>query len=305
MKWQQAFSLLLAEEEEEAKAIIDGWAALRGWKVEQVRPTFEEISRSLAKATFEVLVLGLHSGPREGCVLLESLRNKVTSIPVVVLCPHVQDSGIVELVRHGAFDCLNKPLNEGNLSRTMSRIESDLEQSLISKSMYRFVHQEYTVFEFKSSELGNGFIPLEIVSRLYDAGYIDHSTKTRVVVAFQEALTNAHDHGNLELESSWKEEFDQSGVDKFSKIKAERLSDTRYGGRRLRIEISFLEFKLTVRIADEGKGCPKSIREAHYSPEELLLAGRGLSLMRWGFDDLSFNENGNEVTMVKHLEKIK
>jgi ActR/RegA family two-component response regulator/anti-sigma regulatory factor (Ser/Thr protein kinase) len=303
MGWQKSFSLLLAEDDEEVITKISAWAQLTGWEVAIVPPTFEAISKELASSDHEVLIIGLHSTSREGCDLLESLADKLSSIQVLVICPQIQDFGIVELIRHGAFDCLAKPLKEGSFARAMSRIEGDLEQSRISKSMYRFIKYEKTVFELLSRDLGNGSIPLEIAGRLYDDGYIDHSTRTRLVVAFQEALTNAHDHGNLELESPWKEEFDESGADKFSRIKAERLSQQEYGGRKLKIEILLEDFKLFIKIADDGKGCPKETRNAQKSPEQLLLAGRGISLMRWGADELVFNEEGNEVLMIKQLAK--
>lgn len=90
-------------------------------------------------------------------------------------------------------------------------------------------------------------------------------------LALEEALVNAHKHGNK--------------------------SDP---GKKIAISYDVNPQRLVVRVRDEGPGFdPASIPDCT-APERIALpCGRGIMLMHAYLDDVSYNEHGNEVQLVK------
>lgn len=73
--------------------------------------------------------------------------------------------------------------------------------------------------------------------------------------------------------------------------------------KRVLVAVSMLEGRLEARVRDQGRGFdPKSVPDPT-RPENLTKpCGRGLFLMRELLDEVSYNEQGNEVTLVLRLE---
>ena len=75
--------------------------------------------------------------------------------------------------------------------------------------------------------------------------------------------------------------------------------------KRVRVEITARDCSITACITDEGCGfdpsaVPDPTRPTHLHQE----GGRGLFLMRKLMDEVHFNERGNSVTMVLHLQEF-
>jgi serine/threonine-protein kinase RsbW len=73
--------------------------------------------------------------------------------------------------------------------------------------------------------------------------------------------------------------------------------------KRVRVEIVVANGQIRACVTDQGMGFdPKSIPDPT-TPENLLNAGgRGLFLMRQLLDEVSFNDQGNQVTLVLRLD---
>jgi anti-sigma regulatory factor (Ser/Thr protein kinase) len=164
----------------------------------------------------------------------------------------------------------------------------------------RFVTASKTVYEMSSADLDVANFQLHVLEQLTNAERIDKKTANQIKVCIQEALTNSLDHGNLELDSIWKEEIDEEGIDRYSKVRKERLADGRYASRLIFIDAEFDGSKLQVMIKDQGKGfdITKKIKEAKDNQDN---HGRGLLLMKEILDKISFSKGGTEVLLVKTI----
>jgi anti-sigma regulatory factor (Ser/Thr protein kinase) len=122
----------------------------------------------------------------------------------------------------------------------------------------------------------------------------------RVGTALSEALRNAIDHGNLELSSSLREADDGS----YEALRQRRQQQPPYRDRRVHVETFVSRREARFVIRDEGPGFdPKSLPDPT-DPEHLLKpSGRGIMLMCTFMDDVTFNDRGNEVTLVRHCAK--
>lgn len=73
--------------------------------------------------------------------------------------------------------------------------------------------------------------------------------------------------------------------------------------KRVLVEIALQSGRLEARITDQGKGFDPTTVPDPTSPENLAKpCGRGLFLMRQLLDEVSFNAQGNQVTLVLRLE---
>lgn len=75
-------------------------------------------------------------------------------------------------------------------------------------------------------------------------------------------------------------------------------------GKRIRLELSWEDCKIWVRITDEGKGFDPSLVPDPTTSDNLHKPnGRGLFLMRELLDEVHYNDEGNSVTLVLHLNE--
>ena len=73
--------------------------------------------------------------------------------------------------------------------------------------------------------------------------------------------------------------------------------------KRVLVEVMFQRGRIEARVTDQGAGFDPSAVPDPTSPENLSKpCGRGLFLMRKLLDEVSFNAQGNQVTLVLKLE---
>jgi anti-sigma regulatory factor (Ser/Thr protein kinase) len=126
----------------------------------------------------------------------------------------------------------------------------------------------------------------------------------RLGMAFAEALTNAVDHGNLELPSSLKDEDD--GMARFFAERARRLADPRLAARRVRMELQVHPQYLRIRLRNQGPGfrprdaagmpCALPAREHPY--------GLGLRMIEGLVDDVEIAPDGRGITLTSMLSPL-
>lgn len=111
----------------------------------------------------------------------------------------------------------------------------------------------------------------ELILRETEAlGYSPESSFA-IRLALEEAVVNAHKHGNR--------------------------ADPR---KHIVVSYAVLPDRVIVRVRDEGEGFDPDHVPDPTAPDRLSLpSGRGLMLMRAYLDEVSYNERGNEVQLVK------
>jgi anti-sigma regulatory factor (Ser/Thr protein kinase) len=126
--------------------------------------------------------------------------------------------------------------------------------------------------------------------------FCDATDRIRVGTALTEALANAVEHGNLELDSTLRESPDGE----YYRLGESRSKLTPYRERRVRITMRVTPSEVTYVIRDEGPGFKYQNLPDPTDPENLTkLSGRGLLLIRTFMDEVRFNAEGNEITLVK------
>jgi anti-sigma regulatory factor (Ser/Thr protein kinase) len=128
--------------------------------------------------------------------------------------------------------------------------------------------------------------------------YDDEMNFIRMGVALHEALANAMFHGNLELDSAIR--GDSSGD--YYRLAEQRRKQSPFAERRVHVTLRETAKSSCYVVRDEGGGFDvRAHRLDPTDPANLLRpSGRGLFLIQTFMDEVTFNDAGNEITMIHY-----
>ena len=292
--------ILYAEDDRVTRELFRSFFARMGWAYEVVADGDAAV-RSVAQHSYDVVITDLRMPGLTGLDVLRHIRQSSPHQAVIVITGSGDVADMLGLLREGASDIIQKPVDFDTVEKSILRVVSSVRERESEKRLYRFVEDEHTRLVMTSKDLSETRLPLFIAERLYRGGKIDLNCKLRMDLAFQEALTNSLEHGNLELDSEWKDEIDSSGIDRYSLVKRQRLLDPVYAGRLIEIEIDFDGRCVSVAIKDAGRGwCgPNSAKPLS---ENVACHGRGLALIYASMDKVLLTDEGRRIVLVKQVE---
>jgi hypothetical protein len=133
--------------------------------------------------------------------------------------------------------------------------------------------------------------------------YISEEDANFARVCLREMILNAIEHGNLEV--SFDEKTKAQRSHNYFEFLQKRKDDPRYSPRKVSLEYSITPQRALFRITDQGKGFDhrKFLQNAQNPGPELLEHGRGIFMTLAAFDKVSYNKEGNQVTLEKRLSK--
>lgn len=244
----------------------------------------------------DLILTDLQMPEMGGLELVEAVHARYPKVPVVLMTAHGSEEVAAAALRAGAASYVPKRNLAKDLAPTVDRVLGVAPARRGEASVQGWL-----------AEIGLRFVldnrcewlrPL--VSYFQDElarrGFGDDTKLMQVGMALHEALTNAAHHGNLELDSSLREE----GIEPYMALMEERLLEEPYASRRVDVRATFCDFEASFVICDEGKGFDPSTIPDPRDPRNLArLSGRGLMLIRTFMDEVRHNESGNEITLVK------
>jgi anti-sigma regulatory factor (Ser/Thr protein kinase) len=138
----------------------------------------------------------------------------------------------------------------------------------------------------------------DLVQRfLASMGLCDPTDTIRIGLALEEAVRNALYHGNLELGSEARDAAWQRGGEAFE----HRRQKAPYDRRLITVDVHISLTEARFHVRDEGPGFDTAELAAHHDPARWDHAGRGYRLMCAFMDEVAYNAQGNEVTLIKRL----
>ncbi len=134
----------------------------------------------------------------------------------------------------------------------------------------------------------------EVERRLSQAGWNEEESN-RMLVGLNEALTNAIEHGNLEVPS--ESTFESYGRYREAVAAAAR---TNLAQRHVRVTVDITPDRINFSVGDQGKGFDiEKLKDPRSDDQILREGGRGVFLTKQGFDIVGYNKTGNQVWMEK------
>lgn len=298
MTLEKTPQVLLIEGDPHSREFMNELFSELGWSCDSAR----DVKSVSTPSEYDMIVADAAMPGTEGLLLLSELVKAYPHLPIVAVSALRSFEQSRECLKAGISDLLQTKADVSGVEKVLKNILQEHKKNDFNQKIYTHVVRESTSFEFSSLELSRltSWVP-PILSRLHAAAIFDDASTLRLKLALQEVVTNALEHGNLELRSEWKEEFTANGADRFSLIREERLADRKWSDKKVKVDSTYYNGQLTVVIKDEGKGFLNNLRThvAIASPENPPVWGRGLQLISSAVDELRFGDNGSEVTLLK------
>lgn len=288
--------------------IVDDEENLRSLLVKLIRREgFQPIEAADGKTAIElykvsnpaVVISDVMMPEMDGLTLLDEIK-KIDSEAIIILMTGFGNENILlKALRGGAANFFKKPFNFKEVL--------DVVKNMIKHRMEKASEAYYTtclVEESKSFEMTTGganIFPIihQISSNL--ESIFPRSELINLKIGIEEMLTNAIEHGNLGID--FKEKNKALEIGKFGKLLEKKMDagNNRYKKVRIRSELNREYFKVTVK--DEGEGFDWRSLVGTFPNNFLTYNGRGIFLTKIFYDEVSYNEKGNEVSIIKHRDK--
>jgi two-component system, sensor histidine kinase LadS len=204
----------------------------------------------------------------------------------------------------------NKYIHEPKeLAVTMEyNVDSDAGYAILGKAspiaddaLSMFLESEQFTYNLNNYLSNADLMSQRLVRNLYR--FTDTSTIHNIRIALREAIINAIEHGNLRISFDEKTELQSDGK-YFDTIKSRQM-DPSSREKKVRVEYSLDEERVTYSIYDDGSGFdPDAAINADREDMNMLTLphGRGLEMIKNTFDEVRFNEKGNGIFLEKYFK---
>lgn len=244
----------------------------------------------------DIVLTDLHMPEMNGLSLVQSIRSNYPLIPVILMTAQGSEELAVEALKLGAASYVPKRRLGDDLVSTVSHV---VEASHVDRGQTRLLNR--VVKTETSYVLPNDVSLVQIlVTRVRDLMasmrcFVDND-RLRIGIAVEEALLNSLYHGNLEVGS----ELRDGAHGAYEDLAKDRMTLDPYRDRLIHFTLKLTPEFARFVIRDEGQGFDLASIPNPTDPEFLERpSGRGLLLMRSFMDELTYNDTGNELTMVK------
>jgi CheY-like chemotaxis protein len=259
----------------------------------------------LASGTNELVVTDLELPVMNGLDLISKMRLDFPQIPAVLVTGQGSERLAAEALKIGATAYVPKTMVDEMLLGTVEDVLGVARTDRSYAELIDCTQENRLVFQLPNNprllvtaidltmQLASGMQLLTGVERY------------RVATALQHAAFNALFRGNLELTH---DEWIQCSISSYesdaqSPLIQDRLNSSPYKDRTIVYDARLMRDVIRITIRDHGPGfdtrsIPK-LDDASAIDDE---RGRGLVLIQRFFDKVVFNERGNEITLVKHVQ---
>lgn len=247
---------------------------------------------------FDLVISDINMEGLDGFDVIHKVKATQPHLPVVLMTGQASVEYAIRAMRMGASNLFMKPIALRDLVQNVFHLV-DLHRELrLSDNGLRGLVNERRHFLFRSDELEVPSLMHHLTDRLVPMGFASASNIDVIAMAFHEALVNALEHGNFELDSSLKGDL-FAAEDPYTVLRAKRLEDPNYAGRLVEVRLAMDTERFELEISDEGRGFDTS--RVSPLPLDSVMAphcGRGLPLILLVMDEVHFNDKGNQIRMV-------
>ena len=258
-----------------------------------------EALESLKRELPDLVLTDLQMPELDGLELVQEIRARHPLIPVILMTAHGSEEIAVTALKSGAASYVPKKKLARNLGQTVATVLDVAKVKREQQRVFDYLTQTESRFVLSNEDAGIQRLVGFLQDNLRQVNLCEETELVRVGTALHEALVNAVEHGNLELSSELRESDD----DRYRKLADERSQQSPYKDRQVRVTARITPSQVTYVISDDGPGFDPSTLPDPTDPANLeKVSGRGLLLIRLFMDEVTFNQTGNEVTLVKNRD---
>lgn len=257
----------------------------------------EAALKQLDGAPSDIVLTDIQMPVMDGLRLVEAMGKRHPMIPVIMMTGCGSEATAIAALRQGAASFVSK----SNLARDLVGTVKSVLAITRAKRQNRPILDSMTQLtaEYVLNNTVDGLDSLigHLKDQMRQMRLFGEGDIIRVGTALYESLVNSIEHGNLEMPVSEREQQDSY----YRRVLEERNRCAPYRSRHVRLTTTLTRSFAKFVIQDEGRGFDTTNLPDPTLPSNIGQSnGRGLFLIRTFMDEVSFNETGNVVTMIKH-----
>ncbi|OQY57987.1 MAG: hypothetical protein B6245_14180 [Desulfobacteraceae bacterium 4572_88] len=169
----------------------------------------------------------------------------------------------------------------------------------------RFCETSLCVFDVKTKYADIDEVVPFFINHIAEKLDITPEKLKKMRIALFEMLTNAVEHGNLEM-TDFKKTDSVYESEAYWEMFKKRMRSEEYGERLIHIECLHDDGEqLRLSVKDDGAGFDvRNIPDPTHEQNLRETSGRGIAIARMSVDQVSYNAKGNKVTLVKDISDM-
>ena len=265
------------------------------WTIEYATNGLEGLE-AIRRDQPDLVLTDMQMPEMDGLELCQAVRREFPGVSVILMTARGSEEIAMEALQAGAASYVPKRSLRLQLVETARRVLSARQDDRVQREVLRRMQSRVETFVLESDldlllSLSR-YLQLALASQWG----LDLSARMQIGMALEEALRNAMYHGNLEVDSKLKEEDFAA----FYQLADERRAAAPFRDRRVFVEVRSTPLGVSYTIRDQGPGFDHGKLPDPTALENLdRPCGRGVMLMRAFMDEVHYNDQGNQVTLVK------
>jgi len=254
-----------------------------------------EAIRAIREEPPDIVVTDMQMPEMDGLELVEAVRREYPTMPVVLMTAVGSEELAAAALRGGASSYVPKRYLRDDLVKVVQHqlMLADFAQG---SPVIHCVQEIRTDFVLRNESDQIAPVVRYLQDELLRVGMFCETTIMNVGLALEEAITNAMQHGNLELGSFAAD----AGGGSLAAAWQRRCREPPYCDRRIHITASLTPREARYTVRDEGDGFEVSMLPDLSDPTNLeQCRGRGLVLIHAFMDQVIHGQSGREITMIK------
>jgi CheY-like chemotaxis protein/anti-sigma regulatory factor (Ser/Thr protein kinase) len=290
--------ILVAEDSATQRAEIEILLEDSGFEVTTAVNGLEALN-SMQEFIPDIVLTYLHMPEMDGLELVEAVRRDFPGVPVIVITADGTEELAARALKSGASSYIPKKLLEKDLLPALNDIVEVLESKRNEERLSAAIVSTEVTYRISNNHHLTSALIGRLEQQLKEHRFGDDTGVFRILMGIKEAIMNAIDHGNLELDSGLRDLDDNS----YRLMGEERQKIEPYCSRTVRVKATVTAEEARYVVTDEGPGFSPDQIPDPTDPENLLRPhGRGMMLIQSFLDSVSHNEVGNEITMIKRFD---
>jgi len=244
----------------------------------------------------DAVLTDLHMPEMNGLELVQAIKSDYPLTPVLLMTAQGSEELAVEALRLGAASYVTKRRLGEDLISTVHQILEAASSTRGGTRLLNRISSLETSYVLPNETKLIHALSGQVRDTMRAMRIFPENDRLRISIAFEESLLNALYHGNLEVDSSLRD--DDYGA--YEDLARRRSLQRPYIDRQLYVDISLTQQAARFSVRNEGPGFDPAVIPDPTDPEYLdRPSGRGMLLMRSFMDEVHYSEGGRQVTMMK------
>ncbi len=290
--------ILLIDDEEFTRRELGGYLEDEGYSIITASDGEEGI-KMFEEHLPELVLTDVKMPKIDGFEVLKIIKEKRPETRVIILTGHGDENMVIKALKNGANDYIKKPIHLNHLNESIIKaVESvkNLKKTIFNATNINDLNMNLEI----DNNLDAIYGVTNYITNLNHI-YFSKASCEKIKLALIESLRNSIEHGNLDIGYDEKNEYLEEGT--FTKELKHRKQLDKYKKRRVSLNYTLNRERVQYIIKDEGKGFDwKNLPNAEEPNNIFKRNGRGILLIKLMMDKVTFNEKGNEITIVKYTD---